>query len=740
MSTDLPAPVSVTMAGNDGVQVIFAGIMRTGLKSMAQAMRQLGYHEIYDRVDLYKTYANWDKAIHNKATPEMWKSMFNGYKVVMGMPAFVFWEQIFEAFPNALVVLTVRDETDWFSSVQKAKHQLDHEALAAPLRSGTFLQLLERFMMPSYHKICNVIRFTWASILGLSFLGSADLNESVTRSLFRKHNLYVQNRVPKDQLLVMDVRDGWEPLCKFLKKARPGAPFPSEHEVAYFLVEEVNRAITTPSATVQSLRPSNRKTLKDTGISLATKDMIRELRRSLSIIFILAAIFICFVAYELHSGTGGTAYLILLLFVGIHLIISIWTAVKYVVQRMPLTQALPSALGMIFIAVAINLVFLVYGLLKEELVTRDHFPSIYIVIASRVMSVILALLGVLFVQGAGVEEGAHHNDVSWVVRLLGAPLRTFAFFSLANDTSTWAGYEMLKYVSFAVQVMAKSASVLPTMITAYLVNKQVYNFGEYVQAILLVTAVAVMQLEDEKVGQRKSSATSQTNDASSWLGPFGSYELQMGGLLLVVFFTFDSLTSQYQTRIYKRYKNISHWQMMLGGNFFAAITTLTVAVANRVHAVFVGSPVSEKSVGDVSQATLVKLGLLALTNSLGQVLIYYTIKQYGALIFQWIMTTRKVLSVVCSLIWFGHPVTFKKVVCIFFVFGLLIYQKVASKTSKGKDLKENGGDAKKAEHGKWRVSSWSVDITSETSQSDTESKPQRSSLRSWWVGGKLKES
>ena len=135
-------------------------------------------------------------------------------------------------------------------------------------------------------------------------------------------------------------------------------------------------------------------------------------------------------------------------------------AVKYVVQRMPLTQALVSALGMIFIAVAINLVFLVYGLLKDELVIRDHFPSIYIVIASRVMSVILALLGVLFVQGARVEgEGAHQNDMSWVVRLLGAPLTTFAFFSFANDTSTWAGNEMLKYISFAVQVMAKSASI-----------------------------------------------------------------------------------------------------------------------------------------------------------------------------------------------------------------------------------------------------------------------------------------
>lgn len=229
------------------------------------------------------------------------------------------------------------------------------------------------------------------------------------------------------------------------------------------------------------------------------------------------------------------------------------------------------------------------------------------------------------------------------------------------------------------------------------------------------------------MGKRGSSATSQTNDASSQLGPFGSFDLQLGGLLLVVFL---HLTASLRSI---RPKSTS-----------ATITyrtaTLTVAVANHVCAVFVGLPVSEKSMGDVSQAALVKLGLLALTNSLGQVLIYYTIKQYGALIFQWIMTTRKVLSVVCSLIWFGHPVTFKKVVCIFFVFGLLIYQKVASKTSKGKDLKENGGDAKKAEHGKWRVSSWSVDITSETSQSDTESKPQRSSLRSWWVGGKLKES
>jgi adenosine 3'-phospho 5'-phosphosulfate transporter B2 len=720
-------PVAATMGTSDGVQVIFAGLMRTGLRSMAAAMRQLGYLEIYDRVDLYKTYAMWDSAINNQATPEMWRSMFNGYKVVMGMPSFVFWEQIFEAFPNALVILTVRDEADWFKSVSEAKHQLDHEALAAPLRSGTFLQLLERYMMPSYHKICNVMRFSWASTLGISFLGSADLNEFVTRNMFRKHNLYVQHRVPKDQLLIMDVRDGWGKLCAFLNKPRPAAPFPSEHEVSYFLVEEVHRAIS------KSGEMSERNSVKDSGISSANKAIIKELRWSFGVVFAFVLLFLFFVVAELRLGTGGNAYFVLLLFVGVHLIISIWLAVKYVVQRMPLTQALPSALGMIFVAVAMNLVFLIYVILKEELVTRDHFPSIYIVIASRAMSVILALVGVLFIQGARVEVEGVQNDVSWVVRLLGAPLSTFALFSLANDTSTWAGYEMLKYVSFAVQVMAKSASILPTMITAYFVNRQVYSLKEYLQAFLLVAAVAVMQLEDKK---GRGSSAHQSYDAGGWLGALGSPELRIGGLLLVVFFAFDSFTSQYQTKIYKKYKNISHWQMMLGGNIFAVLTTVSAAVVNHLYGVFWESPESQKPVGDVNLTILLKLGLLALTNAAGQILIYYTIKSYGAVIFQWIMTSRKVLSVVCSLIWFGHPVTPRKVMCIIFVFGLLIYQKVSSKKPKADDAKK--GDSEPPKSGKrWMRE---LEITSETSQSDTERTPKNSSWTSWSVKQKQKPS
>ena len=37
----------------------------------------------------------------------------------------------------------------------------------------------------------------------------------------------VKSIVPKDQLLVFDVKEGWEPLCKFLDLPIPDIPFPN---------------------------------------------------------------------------------------------------------------------------------------------------------------------------------------------------------------------------------------------------------------------------------------------------------------------------------------------------------------------------------------------------------------------------------------------------------------------------------------------------------------------------------
>ena len=37
---------------------------------------------------------------------------------------------------------------------------------------------------------------------------------------------HVKDTVPKDRLLVFEVKEGWEPLCKFLNLPEPNEPFP----------------------------------------------------------------------------------------------------------------------------------------------------------------------------------------------------------------------------------------------------------------------------------------------------------------------------------------------------------------------------------------------------------------------------------------------------------------------------------------------------------------------------------
>ena len=56
--------------------------------------------------------------------------------------------------------------------------------------------------------------------------------------VFNRHNEEVQRRVPKERLLVYEVKQGWGPLCEFLGVEEPDKPFPHLNDAA-----EVQRLI-----------------------------------------------------------------------------------------------------------------------------------------------------------------------------------------------------------------------------------------------------------------------------------------------------------------------------------------------------------------------------------------------------------------------------------------------------------------------------------------------------------------
>jgi hypothetical protein len=44
--------------------------------------------------------------------------------------------------------------------------------------------------------------------------------------IFNRHNEAVQRTIPQERLLVYNVKEGWEPLCRFLGVPVPETPFP----------------------------------------------------------------------------------------------------------------------------------------------------------------------------------------------------------------------------------------------------------------------------------------------------------------------------------------------------------------------------------------------------------------------------------------------------------------------------------------------------------------------------------
>ena len=127
------------------------------------------------------------------------------------MPCAYYFEYLAQAFPDAKIVLNLRDESGWYESylrILKPGHQL---------RFIRFLPPLNRFW-PYGLKLNELI-------FGKLDDNPEQFKEQVIAS-FRQHNQRVRDAVPAERMLEYRVEEGWEPLCAFLEREVPAVAFP----------------------------------------------------------------------------------------------------------------------------------------------------------------------------------------------------------------------------------------------------------------------------------------------------------------------------------------------------------------------------------------------------------------------------------------------------------------------------------------------------------------------------------
>lgn len=216
------------------LQVIGAGLGRTGTMSLKLALERLGLGPCYHMAELMMNPERaplWIAAADGK--PD-WEAVFAGYSSTTDYPACMYWRELSSAYPKAKFILTKRDKEKWFESTQAT---IFSEPMSARIR-GTPME-------PFFQKT------VWKDF------GARIHDRAFMISYFEKHNAAVEAGVAKKRLLVYDVAQGWEPLCEFLGVPVPDAPFPKVNS------REEMQARMSKSTDPSSFREDVRQHLRD---------------------------------------------------------------------------------------------------------------------------------------------------------------------------------------------------------------------------------------------------------------------------------------------------------------------------------------------------------------------------------------------------------------------------------------------------------------------------------------------
>jgi hypothetical protein len=199
------------------MEIIGAGFGRTGTMSLKVALEQLGYGPCYHMVELFEHpehVEQWEAAVRGE--PVDWEDMFAGYLATVDWPGAAFYKELMEAHPEARVLLSVRDPHRWYESTKNTIYATVNPSPEMIAAVGPAPRLNNELI--------------WKRTFGENF---EDRQHAI--EVFERHNEEVKEHVPADQLLVYEVKEGWEPLCDFLGIETPkGKPFPHLNDTDSF--------------------------------------------------------------------------------------------------------------------------------------------------------------------------------------------------------------------------------------------------------------------------------------------------------------------------------------------------------------------------------------------------------------------------------------------------------------------------------------------------------------------------
>ncbi|MGH9106342.1 MAG: sulfotransferase family protein [Acidimicrobiales bacterium] len=210
------------------MKVIGAGLPRTATLTQKVALEALGFGPCYHMVNVLSDLASasrWLEALEGRSD---WDDIFGGFEAGVDWPVAFFHRDLMEAYPDAKVLLSMRDGDSWERSMGDTiwgvfyGDMLIHDLSTAWGRVD-----------PGWAGYIALMKEMWAKSGLLGSENEGPGTGMMARAMDR-YNDEVKRTVPPERLLVWRPADGWEPLCEFLEVPVPATPLPHINDSKQF--------------------------------------------------------------------------------------------------------------------------------------------------------------------------------------------------------------------------------------------------------------------------------------------------------------------------------------------------------------------------------------------------------------------------------------------------------------------------------------------------------------------------
>jgi Sulfotransferase domain len=214
------------------LKLIGAGLPRTATLTQRAALEILGLAPCYHMQNVFAEMSEvyrWRDALDGKLSPA---TILEGYPAMVDWPGSYYYRELMEAYPDAKVLLSVRDGEAWAKSMQQTIWGLFYDDTLIRHVSDARTKV-----DPIWATYIEMMKEMWVRTNLLD--GEATTLEFMATAMERFNN-EVRSAVPAEKLLEWSPKDGWDPLCAFLEVPIPDEPVPHVNDTEQF-VSQITR-------------------------------------------------------------------------------------------------------------------------------------------------------------------------------------------------------------------------------------------------------------------------------------------------------------------------------------------------------------------------------------------------------------------------------------------------------------------------------------------------------------------